>query len=257
MDPLPQSFSRDDWDRYARSYDTLLKLAPYQELLATVLRHLNLERQDVFLDAGCGTGNLIRLIRDTYPTALRLYGIDLSESMLALAQTKCAKTPDTVFTRVNLSETLPFPDNMFTKIASVNVLYALPDPLETLAELRRVLTPRGRFVLVTPKKGYDNGLVLKAHARSDLPDSYWTNPHSSKEREAMLIRKAISDPHMIEAMLHVAECNRSIARTTSFHFFTLQELMDLVNRAGLEIGRVSSVYADQAWLVTLKKGGGS
>jgi ubiquinone/menaquinone biosynthesis C-methylase UbiE len=246
-------FEFADWDAYAKCYDALRHLVPYQELLATVAVSLKPVASDIILDAGCGTGNLLLTLSSVCKGAT-LYGVDSSPNMLARAQSKC------VGTRVKLNEAslntaLPFDDNFFNKIGSVNVLYALEDPWRTLVEFRRILAPKGTLVLVTPKKGYDNGLVLKHHCGSEKPDEYWADAHASPAREELLIREAISDRQIIEEFLLVAVHNRRIAKTAIFHFFSECELAELIKNAGFVICEIRSAYAGQAILIVAAKGG--
>lgn len=45
------------WDIYARLYDSLNLLEPYQKLHSQVFDELGLKEHEIILDAGCGTGN--------------------------------------------------------------------------------------------------------------------------------------------------------------------------------------------------------
>lgn len=247
------SFSNNDWNRYAECYDVLLELGPYQDLLSEVVAALCTTTPGVLLDAGCGTGNLLKQLHDQCD-AVQLWGIDASPNMLSYAQHKCAGEERITFLSANLDHVLPFPDRMFESVSSVNVLYAVPNPQQTLTELHRVLVPRGRLVLVTPKQGYDNGFILKAHARSTKPESYWANAHATPEREESLLREALGNESLVEKMLLVAEYNRHIARNAQFHFFTRDEISSLVERSGFTSVVVTPTYAGQAHLIVVQKG---
>jgi ubiquinone/menaquinone biosynthesis C-methylase UbiE len=244
-------FSNADWNLYAECYDTLLELQPYQELLATVGQALNPENSDAILDAGCGTGNLLLRLNEAGTTAA-LFGVDLSLEMLSLARRKCAQTSITLV-RTDLNERFPYDDAVFSKISSVNVLYAVPDPAFTLGELQRVAKPGCTLVLVTPRKEYDNGLILKRHAKSDKPDEYWKGVHSSPEREEMLVKEALDDEKIAEKMLLVARYNRFISRTATFHFMTESEFKALVQQSGFVVTSQRGVYADQCMMITAVK----
>jgi|SRR3990170_1538389 len=50
------------WDIYAKLYDTLNLLEPYQRLHREVLQSLELKGGERILDAGCGTGNFEKLL---------------------------------------------------------------------------------------------------------------------------------------------------------------------------------------------------
>lgn len=45
------------WDIYAKLYDTLNLLHPYQDFHAQALEALDVKGGERILDAGCGTGN--------------------------------------------------------------------------------------------------------------------------------------------------------------------------------------------------------
>lgn len=246
------TFTQGDWDVYARCYDTLLRLTPYQSLRDEVVACVQPNATDVILDAGCGTGNLLGAMHHMCREA-RLCGVDLSTSMLVLAQMKIKDEKNVALARASLNEPLPFQDGMFSKIASMNVLYAVPDPLRTLRELFRLLVCGGTFVLVTPKRGYDNGHILKEHAHSVQPDEYWEDAHASPEREECLIREAIHDELLVQAMLHIAHHNRLIAQNAIFHFFTEDELCALIDESGFAIQSLTQTYAKQAFIVVATK----
>jgi len=245
-------FSEQDWDEYARCYNALLQLNPYQELIADVLSSVLPREDDIILDAGCGTGNLLHALRNKAQGA-QLYGVDLSKSMLAFAKRACSQDRVDLL-HASLDQRLPFSDGMFTKITSVNVLYAVPRPEETLRELYRVLQRGGMLVIESPKQGYDNGLVLKAHCNSTLPDSYWTKAHSSPERERELVHAAITDPLLAEQMLKIASHNRKIAQTSVFHFYQEAEFRELLNAAGFTLHDLVPAYAQQGLLAVASKG---
>ena len=241
-----------DWNEYARCYDTLLHLKPYNELLDAVSHALLVHNSDKILDAGCGSGNLLRVLSETRTTS-QIWGVDLSENMLHIAKTKLTDT-EVQLKKGDLNQRLPFGDSSIDKIFSNNVLYAVSNPTYTLREFNRILKPSGRIALTTPKKGYDNGLVLKAHSGSNLPDSHWQNVHASAQREELLIKEAFSDPSLEQKMLFVARCNRIIAKTATFHFFEEVELRGIAEAAGFEVEKLTPAYAGQCFLIVMKKG---
>jgi ubiquinone/menaquinone biosynthesis C-methylase UbiE len=94
------------------------------------------------LDAACGSGRLsVRLAG----SARFVYGLDLSTTMLTLAQQRYAAVPNVHWLRGRV-QSLPFEAGTFDVVASINVLH-LVDPEIGVPELRRVLKPGGRLVL--------------------------------------------------------------------------------------------------------------
>lgn len=245
-------FSDADWDEYATCYDTLLELRPYQKVCAAVLDAISPQEGDSILDAGCGTGNLLSLMC-AQKKQLRLYGIDLSASMLNRARKKLEWKDEVHLMQTSLDAALPFEDGYFNRVVSVNVLYAVPRPLHTLQEFFRVLKCGGTLVCVTPKRGYDNGLILKDHAESTLPDAYWKDPHQSREREELLLREALDDDRLIAAMQHIAQHNRRIAKSATFHFFTVEEIETVLRASGFSQVTIKPTYARQSFLVRAVK----
>ncbi|MBX2866769.1 methyltransferase domain-containing protein [Candidatus Kaiserbacteria bacterium] len=235
-----------DWDAYARYYDTLTTLIPYQEMLDTVCHHLH-ECQTPILDAGCGTGNVTHLLTQVTD---EITAIDQAQEMLSRARAKCAG--ETVsFKQVDLDEVLPFQGDTFGAIVCVNVLYAVKNPAETLAEFYRILRPEGTLVLVTPKAGYENGLILKAHADSPKPDEHWLNMHCSPQWERARAKEALGEKS--EAFLELIRFNRRIAESATFHFFTPRTLIRCVKEAGFQSVYTEAVYADQNILLSARK----
>jgi hypothetical protein len=99
--------------------------------------------------------------------------------------------------------------------------------------------------VVTPKVGFENGIILKAHCRSAEEDEHWANVHSSEERERTLITEALGETEDAEAMLRVASHNRLI-RGRNYHFFKQAELLNLIRLLGFKIVFKDFTYGNQA-----------
>ena len=61
---------------------------------------------------------------------------------------------------------MPFPDASFDRVLAIHVLEHLPDLPAALAEIRRLLKPSGRFVVVIPCEGGPGVLARAAHQRA-------------------------------------------------------------------------------------------
>lgn len=96
------------------------------------------------LDAGCGSGGLIRYLQDRAP-AWRITGIDLSPlaARLARSRSRGAVVEGSV-------TALPFEDRSFDAIVAADVLYELEEPAAALREFRRCLRPGGWVVVNLP-----------------------------------------------------------------------------------------------------------
>jgi ubiquinone/menaquinone biosynthesis C-methylase UbiE len=240
--------SEIDWNEYAENYDSLLELMPYRHMLSEVAGAIDLSRASSALDAGCGTGNLLtRLMPCGIP---KLVGMDSSAEMLARAEKKCAGVQ---LIRAELNDPFQFSNETFGAVACVNALYAVEDPELTLLEFARILTANGMLAIVTPKQGYENGLILKAHCESPKSDIYWRDMHASPEKEEALMREALSDEVAFRKMRAVADVNRRISQNAKFHFFTTPELWSLVENTGFCIVDYRETYARQSHLLIARR----
>jgi len=96
------------------------------------------------LDAGCGTGGLLRRLANWFPKT-QLRGIDLMPLAVQLARerTHCPIEEGSV-------TALPHADASFDAITSIDVLYHLERPAEALSEFARCLRPGGLVVINVP-----------------------------------------------------------------------------------------------------------
>jgi demethylmenaquinone methyltransferase/2-methoxy-6-polyprenyl-1,4-benzoquinol methylase len=106
------------------------------------------------LDLGCGTGDLAINIARTAEKDTEITGIDYSQPMLEKAQQKAAKAGVSELVRFIQGDAgaLPFPDAYFDCVgisfALRNLTYKNPLAQAHLAEVKRVLKPGGRYVIV-------------------------------------------------------------------------------------------------------------
>ena len=153
------------WNFYARAYDVINKNVPYLHMLDDVASMASLKSEQRVLDAGCGTGNLLRKLSTEHPDDT-FVGVDASEEMLNRARKKFVADSRVSFQRVDLDARLPFPDASFDAVVSVNTLYALREPQRALAEFRRVLKPRGTLVYANPHDRSTFSGIMKGQLRA-------------------------------------------------------------------------------------------
>ena len=247
-------FASSYWNEYAQCYDSLLHLTPYADMLREVAEVVCSLPKGLILDASCGTGNFEMVLQHHRHNASSLIGIDSSPAMLTHAREKCSALTWCAFEEADLNLPLPLLHTSCAHVVSINTLYAVRNPLYTLTEFFRVLQPSGFLHLVTPREGYENGLILKAHCTSEHPDKYWMDAHASEERESALIAEAISDVDIQHDMRMIAQYNRHIATNALFHFFDEYTIRTLIENAGFHICRVAYSYAQQDFFITAQKG---
>ncbi len=106
-------------------------------------------REAVLLDAGCGTGGLLRRLGRARP-ALMLFGIDTAPDALSRA----LRSPGARMVAGDVNH-IPFADATFDAIVSVDVLcHRAVAPDQTLAEFRRCLARDGVLLLNLPAYGW-------------------------------------------------------------------------------------------------------
>jgi ubiquinone/menaquinone biosynthesis C-methylase UbiE len=102
------------------------------------------------LDVACGTGILLKELLGRVPS-VEAYGVDASADMLAQAQSALKGQPRVQLEQVEVGagETakLPYARGSFDLITFTNALHDIPDPVGTIAGLRRLLAPGGQLVV--------------------------------------------------------------------------------------------------------------
>jgi ubiquinone/menaquinone biosynthesis C-methylase UbiE len=131
-----------NWDKkyhkksfYARVLDIL-----------SLLKCFNLEGQ-MWLDAGCGTGNLSRML---VKNGCTVYGLDASPSMIKQAQAFSNNDPLSKkmnFVLIGTVENLPFKNYAFDGVLCASVIEYLDNPEICLKEMSRVLKKDGLIIV--------------------------------------------------------------------------------------------------------------
>ena len=114
---------------------------------SSVLKAMALNPGERVLDIGSGPGYLAQSIGEQVGSTGQVQAIDVSESMCAIAQRRCADLP-WISLKVADAVTLPFENNYFD-VAVCSQVYEYLDNLDSaLAELFRVLKPGGRVLVM-------------------------------------------------------------------------------------------------------------
>lgn len=213
------------WNIYARSYDGLLKIIPYQRLAERVADSVPAEARTL-LDAGCGTGNLLQVMVGRHPR-MTVEGIDRSPAMLARARTKLETAR---LTLGDLNRKLPYAAGTFDVVTCVNALYAVADVEGTLRELRRVLKPGGTLIVTSPLPRAGIWPLIVEHASA----AGWVGTVPLLARLTILLVLNV-------LILH----QRTLFR---FHFLEMSAVQQLFNNAPVLLA-----YAGQNWFVRFTK----
>ncbi|SEQ72336.1 class I SAM-dependent methyltransferase [Piscibacillus halophilus] len=126
-------------DRISSTFDLadrLVKEEWRKELLADVRGEI--------LEVGVGTGTNFKY----YPQDVHVTGIDFSPKMLEKAHVKVEEAAATVQLYEMNIENLDFEDNQFDYVVSTCVFCSVPNPVKGFKELRRVVKPSGKIVML-------------------------------------------------------------------------------------------------------------
>lgn len=153
--------SKAAFNQQAATYDTDMKGQHARSLYPILLDRLSHISYHSVLDLGCGTGEMMKQILQT-DNCKELYGIDLSEEMLAVAK---SKLPDQVKLLLGDSESLPFPDNFFDVVYCNDSFHHYPAPRNVLSEVQRVLKPGGTFLMGDCWQPYIGRVIINFYMR--------------------------------------------------------------------------------------------
>jgi SAM-dependent methyltransferase len=166
------------------------------------------------LDAGCGTGGLLRRLQHAQP-GWDLVGVDFSPLACAFARERTGRPV------VEGSVTaLPFADGSFDAVVSCDVVCQVAEPLAAVREFHRVLRPGGLVVLTMPAyrwmHSYHDRAVgnLRRYSRDETGEllraagfrvqraTYWNTllfPLAVLQRKLLQARAASSDVRLYPA----------------------------------------------------------
>jgi ubiquinone/menaquinone biosynthesis C-methylase UbiE len=96
------------------------------------------------LEIAIGTGRNLPF----YPADVRVTGLDLTPAMLAQARERAAALARDVALHVGDAEALPFPVGSFDTVVATLALSSIPNVDRGLGEVRRVLRPGGKLILL-------------------------------------------------------------------------------------------------------------
>jgi ubiquinone/menaquinone biosynthesis C-methylase UbiE len=162
--------ARSYWNARAPGYDEEFSTAP--------IRHWSIERLveqlapqpgERIADIGTGTARVFTEFPRNFKVAEQLVGVDIAENMLEIARLRCAAFGLHRFkAKLGLFTDLPLETDSMDGVVSSMSLHHITDAqkIEAIAEMRRVLKPSGRVVIVDlvnalPNPGDDFALRLE------------------------------------------------------------------------------------------------
>ncbi|WNC13460.1 class I SAM-dependent methyltransferase [Brevibacillus brevis] len=137
----------EQWDQFASDWhsnsDTMWEKGSRRTILPFFERQVS-PADGPILDAGCADGYAsCKLATLGY----NVEGVDIAGEMIRLANDRAKQAGLAIPFQTGDISRLPFADDTFAGVLSINVVEFTPSPLKAIRELRRVLIPGGVLVL--------------------------------------------------------------------------------------------------------------
>jgi len=193
----PEEKLRSEFNRWAEQGRGAEMEKHHLDIAEKTIRLMDLRPGERVLDLSCGSGwatrLLARLVGDGPAGFGQVVGLDISDEMIRQARA-ASRDFENIMYVWGSAQQIPWEENYFDKALSIESFYYYPDQERTLAELFRVLAPRGRFfILINLYK--DNPCSLRwveelnvpVHVRSQAEYVQLLKAHAFDEVQAMRI----------------------------------------------------------------------
>ncbi|HEX8696375.1 MAG TPA: class I SAM-dependent methyltransferase [Longimicrobium sp.] len=181
--PPPAQRIRREYAAHAAEYDR--RWAKYVERSLALLRpFLAGAAPGEVLDLGCGTAGLLPRLRAWDVRLSRYVGVDFAPEMLAAGRERLPGALGAAALAAGAAEALPLRDASFDTVVSASSLHYWEAPRRVLAEVRRVLRPGGRLVLLDWSR--DPPAMKLLHAAMRLARVRYRRMYSRAEAAALL-----------------------------------------------------------------------
>ncbi|MGO4972509.1 class I SAM-dependent methyltransferase [[Clostridium] aminophilum] len=146
----------------------------HREVTEWGLSHAEFRPEDTILDIGCGGGRTLESMAEKSSKG-KLWGVDVSP--VSVEESRKRNEKRIAEGRMEILEgsaaKLPFADQTFDKVTTVESFYFWPDAMEGLKEVLRVLKPDGTFLLIADV--YETG-DLPENVRENIAKFHMRNP---------------------------------------------------------------------------------
>jgi SAM-dependent methyltransferase/alpha-beta hydrolase superfamily lysophospholipase len=256
----------DFWNGYLGKFGTIEQAQVYIEYFEKVQKLLGtIHEGEAVLDAGCGNGffGLCMLhtlesalgTKSDFPHSFVYYGIDLTPGGLDKALVRQSQVKSKLqssfkdkpavtlayqrldFEKIGAdqkpSSRLPFTDGCFAKVCCSLVISYLKEPVHFVQELRRVLQKGGTAVLSSMKPECDMTVLYHEFITLDVASS-------EHENDAQKLLGAAGQIKLKE-------------QSGIYGFYSEEELVEIVKKAGFTEYELFRSLGDQANLIRVKK----
>src|ERR1700685_768703 len=167
----PDQKLQHEFNRWAAEGEGEKMERHHLDITEKTIRLMNLRPGERVLDLGCGSGwatrLLARLVGDGPEGFGQVVGVDVSDEMIRQARA-ASEDFENILYAGGSAQQIPWEENFFAKMLSVESFYYYPDQDRALAELFRVMAPHGRlFILINLYK--DNPYSLQWVPKLKVP----------------------------------------------------------------------------------------
>src|SRR6202521_3509417 len=173
----PDEKLQQEFNRWAEEGEGEKMERHHLDITEKTIRLMELRPGERVLDLGCGAGwatrLLARLVADGPEGFGQGGGLDVSDEMIRRARA-ASKDFDNILYVIGSAQRIPWEENFFDKMLSVESFYYYADQDRALAELFRVMAPHGRmFILINLYKDnpyslqWVDKLKVPVHVRSE------------------------------------------------------------------------------------------
>ena len=141
---------REEFNQWAAEGKGEEMEAHHISITEQTLAMMNLKPGERVLDLGCGTGWTSRMIAKAVTNGDKqgqVVGLDVADEMIRRARASSVEHENAMFILGSALE-IPWEENFFDKVLSVESFYHYADQDRALAELFRVLAPKGELYIL-------------------------------------------------------------------------------------------------------------
>ena len=187
----PDELLREEFNSWAEAGRGEEMERHHLDITEKTIRRMDLRPGERVLDLGCGAGwatrILARLVGSGPEGFGQVVGLDISDEMIRRARA-ASRNFDNVMYCWGSAEQIPWEENFFDKVLSVESFYYYADQERALAQLFRVMAPRGwLYILVNLYK--DNPYTLRWAEELKVP----VQVRSEQEYLELLRRNAFEE----------------------------------------------------------------
>jgi ubiquinone/menaquinone biosynthesis C-methylase UbiE len=148
--PTAEERVRDEFNQWAAEGKGEEMEAHHISITEQTMALMDLKPGDRVLDLGCGAGWASRLMAKEVANGTKpgqVVGIDVADEMIRRARAGSVDFDNVMFV-VGSAQQIPWEENFFDKVLSVESFYYYADQERALAELFRVMAPKGHLYIL-------------------------------------------------------------------------------------------------------------